>query len=110
MKNSRSVGAYLSLTPKHDQSGDCDKQLRISKAGNTYLRRLLVGASQYALGKFGQECELRSRGLRLAERGGPRAKKKAVIATARKLATIMHSILLNESDYIAQAAQPSQAA
>ena len=109
-KNSRSVGAYLGLTPKRDQSGDTDKQLRISKAGNTYLRRLLVGSCQYALGKFGKECELRTRGLRLAERGGPRAKKKAVIATARKLATIMHSMLLNKSDYIAEPTQVSEAA
>ena len=115
-KNSRSVGPYLGLTPKRDQSGDCDKQLRISKAGNPYLRRLLVSASQYALGKFGKECDLRTRGLRLAERGGPRAKKKAVIATARKLASIMHSMLLNKSDYIAhypetaQTDQPSKAA
>ena len=109
-KNSRSVGAYLGLTPKRDQSGDSDKQLRISKAGNSYLRRLLVSASQYALGPFGKDCDLRTRGLRLAERGGPRAKKKAVIATARKLASIMHSILLKQSDYIAESAQPSQAA
>ena len=109
-KNSRSVGAYLGLTPKRDQSGDCDKQLRISKAGNPYLRRLLVSASQYALGPFGKECDLRTRGLRLAERGGPRAKKKAVIATARKLASIMHSMLLNKSDYIAEYPKSAQAA
>lgn len=99
-KNSRSVGAYLELTPRRDQSGDSDKQLRISKAGDPYLRKLLVSAAQYALGPFGNECELRTRDQYLAERGGQRAKKKAVISTARKLATIMHSMLLHESDYI----------
>ena len=109
-KNSRSVGAYLGLTPKRDQSGDSDKQLRISKAGNPYLRRLLVSASQYALGKFGKDCALRDRGLRLAQRGGPRAKKKAVIATARKLASIMHAMLLKNSDYIAETPKAAQAA
>ena len=98
-KNSRSVGAYLGLTPKRDQSGNVDKQLRISKAGDPYLRKLLVSASQYALGHFGADCDLRTRGLMLAERGGPRAKKKAVVATARKLATIMHSMLLHKSSY-----------
>jgi transposase len=101
-KSSRSVGAYLGLTPKRDQSGDSDKQLRISKAGDSYLRKLLVSASQYALGPFGKECDLRTRGLILAERGGPRAKKKAVIATARKLTSIMHSMLLHQSDYQSQ--------
>ena len=44
---SRQVGSFLGLTPRRDQSGEIDKQLRITKAGNPYLRRLLVGAAQY---------------------------------------------------------------
>lgn len=96
---SRDVGAYLGLVPKRDQSGDTDKQLRISKAGNTYLRRLLVGAAQYVLGPFGPDCELKRHGLKLAERGGQRAKKKAVVAIARKLAVMMLALLRDGADY-----------
>ena len=95
----RDVGAYLGLCPRRDQSGDCDKQLRITKAGDRYLRRLLVSAAQYILGHFGKECALREFGLRLCERGGPRAKKKAVVAVARKLSVLMVSVWKNESDY-----------
>lgn len=95
----RDIGAYLGLCPKRDQSGDCDKQLRISKSGDSYLRRLLVSAAQYILGHFGKECALREFGLRLCERGGPRAKKKAVVAVARKLAVLMISLWKSGADY-----------
>lgn len=95
----RDIGAYLGLCPKRDQSGDCDKQLRISKAGDSYLRRLLVSAAQYILGHFGKDCALREFGLKLCERGGPRAKKKAVVAVARKLAVLMISLWKSGADY-----------
>lgn len=85
----RDVGAYFGLVPRRDQSGNSDKQLPISKAGNSDLRRLLVQSAQYILGRFGPDCDLREYGLRLAARGGKAAKKKAVIATARKLAVLM---------------------
>ena len=84
---------------RFDQSGRIDKELRISKAGDKYLRRLLVGSAQYILGPFGEECELRRQGLKLVERGGRGAKKKAVVATARKLAVVMMTIWRNGSDY-----------
>lgn len=96
---SRDVGAYLGLVPKRDQSGDSDKQLRISKAGDAYLRRLLVSGAQYILGPFGEDCDLRRHGLKLAERGGRSAKKKAVIAIARKLSVIMHTLWSQQCDY-----------
>lgn len=85
----RDVGAYFGLVPRRDQSGDTDKQLPISKAGNSNMRRLLVQCAQYILGRFGPDCDLRDYGLRLAARGGKAAKKKAVIATARKLGVLM---------------------
>ena len=85
----RDVGAYFGLVPRRDQSGASDKQLPISKAGNSDLRRLLVQCAQYILGRFGPDCDLREHGLRLAARGGKAAKKKAIIATARKLAVLM---------------------
>ena len=85
----RDVGAYLGLVPKRDQSGKTDKQLRISKAGDKYLRKLLVSAAQYIPGPFGPDCDLRRHGLALASRGGRAAKKKAAIAIARKLSVLM---------------------
>jgi transposase len=91
----RQVGKFLGLTPRRDQSGETDKQLRITKAGNRFLRRLLVGAAQYILGPFGPDCHLRRFGLRLAERGGKSAKKRAVVAVARKLAVLMHRLWCN---------------
>ena len=87
------------MVPKRDQSGAVDKQLRISKAGDAYLRRLLVSAAQYMLGPYGEDCDLRRHGLALAERGGQGAKKKAVIAIARKLSVILHTLWISEADY-----------
>lgn len=93
------MAAYLGLVPRRDQSGDSDPQLRITKAGDAYLRRLLVSAAQYILGPFGPDCMLRRKGLKLAERGGPRAKKKAVVAVARKLAVLMLVLWRDEQIY-----------
>ena len=107
---SRDVGAYFGLVPKRDQSGKLDKELRISKAGNAYMRKLLVGAAQYILGPFGPDCDLRRRGLVLAERGNKSAKKKAVVATARKLSVLMHRLWASRSSYteLRNATNPEQ--
>ncbi len=98
-KKSRDVGPFLGLVPRRDQSGDTDKQLSITKAGNFALRRLLVGCAQYILGAFGPDCELREFGLKLAERGGKNAKKRAVVAVARKLAVMLHRLWVDEASY-----------
>ena len=95
----RDVAAYFGLVPKRDQSGDTDKQMRISKCGDAYVRKLLVGSAQYILGAFGPDTALRRHGLKLAERGGPRAKKKAVVAVARKLAVLLLAIWYKEEIY-----------
>ena len=68
-KNVRAVGAYTGLCPRRDQSGASDPQLRISKRGDAYLRRLLVSAAQYIfVGPFAPQSALREYGLRLASR------------------------------------------
>ena len=90
--HSRMVGPYLGLTPRRDQSGQTDKQLRITKAGDGHVRRLLVGCAHYILGPFGPDTDLRRYGLRLAERGGKNAKRRAVVAVARKLAVLLHAL------------------
>jgi len=91
-KKSRTVGAFLGMTPRRDQSGDTDKQLRITKAGNGYLRRLLVGCAHYILGPFGPDSDLRRHGLKLMARGGKNAKRRAVVAVARKLSILLHRL------------------
>jgi transposase len=96
---SRSVGAYVGLTPKRDQSGQMDKQLRITKTGDRYLRQLLVTCSHYILGPFGPDSDLRRYGLRIAERGGKNAKKRAVVAVARKLSVLLHHLWKTGVDY-----------
>lgn len=107
---SRSVGAYLGLTPKRDQSGQTDKQLRITKTGDRYLRQLLVTSSHYILGPFGPDSDLRRYGLRIAERGGKNAKKRAVVAVARKLSVLLHHLWKTGADYVPLHTAGSQAA
>ena len=91
-RRSREVGPALGLVPRRDQSGDQDPQLRITKTGDAYLRRLLVSSAQYILGPFGPDCDLRRWGLKLAERGGKNAKKRSVVGVARKLAILLHHL------------------
>ena len=84
--NARECSSYTGLVPRRDQSGETDKQLGITKCGNKLLRRLLVQGAQYIMGPFGEDCDLRDFGNRIAQRGGSIAKKKAKVAVARKLA------------------------
>jgi transposase len=107
---SRSVGAYVGLAPKRDQSGQTDKQLHITRAGNRYLRQLLVTSSHYILGPFGPDSDLRQYGLRIAQRGGKNAKKRAVVAVARKLSVLLHYLWKTGADYVPLHKAGSQAA
>jgi len=88
----RSAGAFLGLRPGQSQSGESDPQRRISKTGDSYLRSLLVQSAQYILGRFGPDSALRRWGLKLASSGGKRGKKRAIVAVARKLAVLLHSM------------------
>lgn len=97
--NSRNVGAYFGLVPRLYDSGDSAPQLRITKEGDVLMRRLLVTAAHYILGAFGEACDLRDHGLRIAARGGKNAKKRAVVAVARKLANLMHHLWLTGATY-----------
>ena len=98
-KCSRSVGAYLGLRPKQRQSGARDPELRITKAGDQDVRRLLVQSAQYMLGPFGADSDLRRFGLALAARGGKSAKRRAVVALARKLSVLLHRLWLTGEVY-----------
>ena len=86
---SRAVGSYLGLRPRQDESGTLKPQLHITKAGDKFLRHLLVECAQYMLSSRGEDTDLKRWGLALAERGGKAAKKRAVIAVARKLSVLL---------------------
>src|SRR5215216_3260574 len=96
---SRAVGAYLGLVPGEDQSGESDPQQRISKEGDKMLRRLMVGSAHYILGPFAHDSDLRRHGLKIAERGGKNAKKRAVVAVARKLSVLLHHLWITGELY-----------
>jgi transposase len=98
-KKSRDVGCYLGLQPGRRNSGQSEPQMHISKEGDPYLRTLLVQGAQHILGPFGADCDLRRWGLKLAERGGRNAKKRAIIATARKLAVLLHHLWISGEVY-----------
>jgi transposase len=98
-RDSRSVGAYLGLVPRKDETGESDPQLRITKEGDELLRSLLVNAGQYILGPFGEDCDLRRHGLKIAARGGKNAKKRAVVAVARKLSVLLHVLWSKQATY-----------
>ena len=85
----REVGAYLGLVPRQRESGARAPQLRISKSGDPGLRRLLVQAAHYILGPFGPDTDLRRWGERYAGTGAGNAKKRAVVAVARRLAVLL---------------------
>jgi transposase len=98
-KRSRDVGCYLGLRPRRSQSGDRDPQLGITKAGDVYLRSLLIECANHILRPKGKDSSLRRWGLHLAERGG-KAKNKTVVAVARKLAVLLHHIWTTQEAYI----------
>ncbi len=91
-KRSRDVGPYLGLVPQQEDSGDSQPQLGISKAGDRMMRKLLVGSAHYILGPFGPDTDLRRFGMKLCQRGGKNAKKRASVAVARKLAVLLHRL------------------
>jgi transposase len=96
---SRDVGCYLGLQPGRRNSGQSEPQMHISKEGDPYLRTLLVQGAHHILGPFGVDCDLRRWGLKLAERGGKNGKKRAIVATARKLAVLLHHLWVSGEVY-----------
>jgi transposase len=98
-KRSRVVGCYLGLKPKQRDSGMRSPQLGITKAGDPLIRRLVTQSAQYILGPFGRDSALRRWGLGLASRGGKNAKKRAVVAVARKLVVLMHRLWITQETY-----------
>ncbi len=98
-RKSRDVGSFLGLCPRRSQSGTRDPQLGIHKAGNVYLRCLLVQSAHRVMWKRSPDSALKRWGLRLCERGGKNAKKRAIVAVARKLSVLLHLLWVNGKTY-----------
>jgi transposase len=98
-QKSRDVGCYVGLRPRRSESGQSQPQLRITKEGDLYLRKMLVQGAHYILGHRGPDTDLRRWGLQLAQRGGKNAKKRAIVAVARKLAILLHRLWVGGEVY-----------
>ena len=96
-KRSRSVGAYVGLTPRRHASGEVDWSGRVSKCGDRMLRTYLFEAAGVLLTRVAQWCKLKAWGHRLWKRIGF---KKAKVAVARKLAVILHRMWRDGTDFI----------
>jgi transposase len=97
-QKSRDVGCYVGLRPKRSESGERQPQLGISKEGDIYLRKLLVQGAHCVLWR-GPDTDLRRWGRKLAERGGQNARKRALVAVARKLAILLHRLWVTGAVY-----------
>lgn len=97
--SSKSLGCYLGLTPRSYQSGGRDPQLRISKHGDHTLRHMLVSAAAYILRSNSPDCDLKRHGVKLARSGSPRDRARARVAVARKLAVLLHRLLVTGEVY-----------
>jgi transposase len=98
-EKSRAVGCFLGMRPRKRDSGSSQPQLGITKAGDEYLRKTLVNCAHYILGPHGKDSDLRRAGQRICQRGGKNAKKRAVIAVARKLAVLLHRLWVSGEVY-----------
>ena len=97
-RRSRDVGAYLGLTARQRESGESKPQLHITKAGDRYLRSLLVQSAHHIMGR-GPDTDLRRWGQRLAGNGNKTLKKRAITAVARKLAVLLHRLWVTGEVY-----------
>ena len=103
-ERSRDVGCYLGMVSKRRNSSESQPELSISKEGDTYLRSLLVQGAHYILSRRGPDTDLKRWGLRLAQRGdqkgkGKKAKRRAVVAVARKLGVLLHRLWVSGEKY-----------
>ena len=98
-RKSRDAGCFVGLQPGRRNSGESEPQMRISREGDEYLRTLLVQGAHYILGPFGEDSDLRRWGQKLAARGGKNAKKRAIVAVARKLAVLLHRLWVSGEVY-----------
>jgi transposase len=97
--HSRDVGAYLGMQPKRRESGSSQPELGISKEGDRYLRSLLIQAAHCVLKRGAPDTDVRRWGLGKIGKGGKKAKKRVVVAVARKLAVLLHHLWVSGEVY-----------
>ena len=107
-QQSRDVGCYVGLRPKRSQSGQNDPQLRITKEGDRYLRQLLVQGAHRIMSRRSPDTDLKLWGLKLGAHGGRNAKKRAIVAVARKLAILLHRLWVTGEVYEPLRNQPAE--
>lgn len=95
-RSSRSVGAFLGLTPRRYQSGETDRAGAITKVGDATARVALFEAAHVLLTRVARWSALKAWGVRLAQRRGA---KRAKVALARKLACVLHRMWVSETDF-----------
>jgi len=105
-RSSKAVGAHFGLTPKKYQSGETDVTGRISKIGDAGVRTMLYEAANVILTKPVKGSLLKSWAMRLALRAGMR---KAKVALARKLAVVLHRMLADDTEFLAEKAATAAA-
>ncbi len=98
-RKSRDVAAYLGLVPGQRQSGDRDPQLGITKAGDAYLRSLLVESANYIMSTRCRETELKRWALAHLREGDANTRRRVKVAVARKLAVILHALWVSGEVY-----------
>jgi transposase len=89
------AGCYAGPKPVRRNSGQTEPQLHITREGDPYLRIVPMQGAQHIPGPFGEDADLRRWGLKLVERGEKSGKKRAIIAVARKLAVLLHHLLIS---------------
>ncbi len=89
----------MGLRPKQSESGERQPELRITKEGDVYLRKLLVQGAHGIMAERGPDTDLKRWGKKLAGRGGKNAKKRAIVAVARKLAILLHHLWVTGEVY-----------
>jgi transposase len=95
-RSSKRVGAYFGLTPRKYQSGETDVTGGISRAGDAMVRTALYEAAQSILTRAARFSSLKRWALEVAKRRGM---KRAKVALARKLATVLHRMWLDGTDF-----------
>ena len=83
------VASYLGLVPRRNQSGQYDPDLPITRAGDRFVRRLMIQCAQHMLGPHGKDSALRRWGLALKARGSAGSGQRAAVAVARRLAGVL---------------------
>src|ERR1700686_4150328 len=103
-RSASTVGAYLGLTPRRNQSGETDTNGKISRWGDRLLRTYLFEAATVLLYRTKKWCSLKAWGMKLAKRIGM---KKAKVAIARKIAVILHCIWVDGTSFDWGQAKPA---